>query len=168
MWCPTPAQAQYLFCALTNKYGYYFAGGKVGLTERGKPWCQDSGSFIPYIWVSYIFLNAALLLFDCMVWHMGSQFPDQALNPCPLQWKHKVPTPGLPVKSLCILKHIYSPNWDFWGRRLKIISCVHTSKHWEVHTPKCFSFVEWIIEYWANQDYFQLAVFEFWLWSNTF
>ena len=35
-----------------------------GLTERGKPWCQDGGSFIPYIWVSYIFLKAALFYYS--------------------------------------------------------------------------------------------------------
>ena len=31
---------------------------------------------------------------------MGSQFPDQGSNPCPLQWKHRVLTTGLLVSCL--------------------------------------------------------------------
>ena len=36
----------------------------------------------------------------------GSQFPDQGLNLCPLQWKHEVLTSGTSGKPLtqCILK----------------------------------------------------------------
>ena len=30
----------------------------------------------------------------------GSQFPSRGLNPCPLQWKHRVLTTGLPGNSL--------------------------------------------------------------------
>ena len=32
--------------------------------------------------------------------HVGSLFPNQGLNPCPLQWKRQVLTVGLPGKSL--------------------------------------------------------------------
>ena len=31
--------------------------------------------------------------------HMGSQFPDQGLNPCPLHWEHGVLTARPPEKS---------------------------------------------------------------------
>ena len=33
------------------------------------------------------------------VWHVGSQFPDQGSNPCPLHWKCRVLTTGPPGKS---------------------------------------------------------------------
>ena len=33
------------------------------------------------------------------MWHEESQFPDQGLNLCPLQWKHGVLTTGPPGKS---------------------------------------------------------------------
>ena len=42
--------------------------------------------------------------FGCTMWHVGSQFPDQGLNSCPLHWKHWVLTIGLPVKSRSLLK----------------------------------------------------------------
>ena len=34
---------------------------------------------------------------------MASYFPDQGLNPCPLQWKHGVLTRGSPGKSLGLM-----------------------------------------------------------------
>ena len=33
------------------------------------------------------------------MWYAGSQFPDQGLNLCPLQWKRRVLTTGPPGKS---------------------------------------------------------------------
>ena len=45
------------------------------------------------------------ILFYCIFWlchtirHVGSQFPDQGSNPCPLQWKGGVLTTGPPGKS---------------------------------------------------------------------
>ena len=30
----------------------------------------------------------------CATWHVGPSFPGQGLNPCPLQWKHRVLTTG--------------------------------------------------------------------------
>ena len=33
------------------------------------------------------------------VWHVGSYFPDQGLNPHPLHWKRRVLTTGPPGKS---------------------------------------------------------------------
>ena len=44
-----------------------------------------------------------LFLFGCTAWHAGSWFPDQGLNPCPLQWKWGVLITGPPGKSLNIL-----------------------------------------------------------------
>ena len=38
--------------------------------------------------------------------HMGSQFPDQGLNSCSLQWKHRVLTTRPTRKVLKSLKHI--------------------------------------------------------------
>ena len=37
--------------------------------------------------------------FGCASRHAGSQFPDQGSNLCPLQWKHRVLTTGLPGNS---------------------------------------------------------------------
>ena len=34
------------------------------------------------------------------VWHVGSWFPQQGSNLCPLQWKRRVSTTGPPGKSL--------------------------------------------------------------------
>ena len=35
-------------------------------------------------WLLYLFF---LLFFDCALWHVGSQFPNEGSNPHPLQWK---------------------------------------------------------------------------------
>ena len=40
-----------------------------------------------------------LFIFGRNTQHAGSQFPDQGSNPCPLQWKRRVLTIGLPRKS---------------------------------------------------------------------
>ena len=32
--------------------------------------------------------------------HVGSESPDQGLNPCPLQWKSRILTMGQPGKSV--------------------------------------------------------------------
>ena len=37
--------------------------------------------------------------FDQAEWHAGSYFPDRGLNLCPVQWKCRVLTAGLPRKS---------------------------------------------------------------------
>ena len=39
------------------------------------------------------------LFFDHTAWHVGSQFPNQVLNPGPLQWKSRILTTRLPGKS---------------------------------------------------------------------
>ena len=35
--------------------------------------------------------------------HVGSSFPNQGLNPCPLHWEHGVITTGAPGESLVLL-----------------------------------------------------------------
>ena len=40
--------------------------------------------------------------------HVGSQFPDQGSNSCPLKWKHGVLTTGPPGNSLYFLFYIFS------------------------------------------------------------
>ena len=50
------------------------------------------------------FCSLAVVLFVCLFFgratqHARSQFPDQGLNPCPLQWKLRVSTTGPPGKS---------------------------------------------------------------------
>ena len=47
----------------------------------------------------HISLFLICLLFSRTVWHTGSQFPDQGLNSCPLQWKNRFLTTGPPEKS---------------------------------------------------------------------
>ena len=39
------------------------------------------------------------LFFGCAAQHVGSYFPDQGSNLCPLQWKCRVLTTGLPGNS---------------------------------------------------------------------
>jgi len=42
--------------------------------------------------------------FGCAMQHVGSLFPHQESNPCPLYWKHRILTTGLPGKSHQLLK----------------------------------------------------------------
>ena len=57
------------------------------------------------------------LLFGHTVQHMGSYFPNQASNPCPLQWKCSVLTTGPPRKSPCLLflTVLVSAEKEDWG-----------------------------------------------------
>ena len=48
----------------------------------------DEGLFI--LFCLFVFISG------CTMWHMGSQFPDQGLNLCPLHWEHGVLPTGLP------------------------------------------------------------------------
>ena len=43
-----------------------------------------------------------LFFFGCAMWYVGSYFPDQGLNPCPLHLKGRVLTTGPPGKSLTL------------------------------------------------------------------
>ena len=49
------------------------------------------------------FVNFFYLFICRSVWHVGCQFPDQGLNPYPLQWKCRVLTTGPPGNSLNVL-----------------------------------------------------------------
>ena len=56
----------------------------------------------PTRWVtfSFFFFEEEVLYFILATHHVGSYFPDQGWNPCPLQWKGGVLTTSLPGKSL--------------------------------------------------------------------
>ena len=45
------------------------------------------------------FLPTFIFFFGCTALHMGSYFPDQGSNPCPLQWKLGGLITGLPGNS---------------------------------------------------------------------
>ena len=51
-----------------------------------------SPSLLSFFLKLFIFLSHA-------IWHVGSLFPNQGLNPWPLYWKHRVLTIGPPKKS---------------------------------------------------------------------
>ena len=65
-------------------------GWGPGSSHWGLPGAGHSSS-------SFYFLN---LVFGHAPRHVGSLFPDQGLNLCPLQWKRRVLTTGPPGKSL--------------------------------------------------------------------
>ena len=48
-------------------------------------------SILPF-WVINCILVILFLFFGCATQYMGSYFPDQESNPCPLHWKHRVLT----------------------------------------------------------------------------
>ena len=50
-----------------------------------------------------LFFFYFLFFFCCTGQHVGSQFPNQGLNPRPLQWKHRDLTTALPGKSHVLL-----------------------------------------------------------------
>ena len=50
-----------------------------------------------------IWLVALISFSGCAMWCSGFQFPNQGLNPGPLQWKHSVLTPGPPGNSLLFI-----------------------------------------------------------------
>ena len=59
----------------------------------------------------FLFQTLMLFYFDCALECVGSSFPNQALNPCPLQWKLRILTIGLPGKSqiaILIRRHTYT------------------------------------------------------------
>ena len=44
-----------------------------------------------------------IFIFGCTERHVGSQFPNQGLNSCPLYWEHRVLTTRPPGKSLLLV-----------------------------------------------------------------
>ena len=51
-----------------------------------------------YIYIFYIYIY--IFFFFCPAQQVGSESPDQGLNPCPLQWKSRILTMGQPGKSV--------------------------------------------------------------------
>ena len=47
-------------------------------------------------------VTSFFFFFGRAAWHVGSWFPNQGLNPLPLQWKHGVLTTGPQGKSLTV------------------------------------------------------------------
>ena len=76
---------------------YHSSLRKLAAQLGGEP--QVLGLFSnPQICLVYAdFFNFSF--FDPIVWHMGSQIPNQGLNPSSLQWKHGVLTTQQPGKS---------------------------------------------------------------------
>ena len=66
----------------------------VWLFQTKKLFRDSDGRYFVFIFVWLVFG-----LFCCTVWPEGSYFPDQGLNPCPLQWKHRFLTTEPPRKS---------------------------------------------------------------------
>ena len=65
---------------------------------KGRKWLSSHQQ----LWNAIRFHLWGIFFFFCLgrtAWHVGSYFPDQAWNPCPLQWKCKVLTAGLPGNS---------------------------------------------------------------------
>ena len=76
----------------------------VGQGCMGLVWSGHGKVLIPALFFflrNYLFCGGRFLfvLFSCIARHERSQFPDQGLKPCPLQWKHSVLTTGSPGKS---------------------------------------------------------------------
>ena len=73
-----------------------------------------------YVYV-FLFLCFGDFLFGHVMRHVGSQFPDQRWNLCPLQWKHGFLTSGPPGKSLSVCDLIFDPIFSgllgvfWWG-----------------------------------------------------
>ena len=62
---------------------------------------QQMSSSVPFMYYYYILnFDFFLFFFGHTMWYMESQFPDQRSNLCPLQWKPRVLTIGLPGKPL--------------------------------------------------------------------
>ena len=68
------------------------------LLFQGLPSCPSEHSSEIYA-LSDGILIFNCLFFGCTTWHVGSLFPDQESNLCPLHWKHEILTTGLPGKS---------------------------------------------------------------------
>ena len=76
-----------------------------------------------------------LVLFwpHCMAWHVGPSFPNQGLNPRPLQWKFGLLTTGPPGKSLSTIFTICPLTFGFaFGSSLVPV-------HFPVCLPICHS-----------------------------
>ena len=70
--------------------------------------------------VCFLFSFPSFFLFGYTVWPVRSYFPVQGLNPCPLQWRHGLPTTGSPRKAIYHVFFIHSPTDECLG-------CFHIS-----------------------------------------
>ena len=73
--------------------------GCMGLARSWQSF--NSGIIFFFFLRNYLFCGGCFLyvLFSCIARYERSQFPEQGLKPCPLQWKHSVLTTGSPGKS---------------------------------------------------------------------
>lgn len=72
--------------------------------------CSFSGNFL-YFSISWSHL-LKVVFFGCTWQDVGSQFPNHESIPCPLQWKHWVPTTGQPVNSWLVILKLYSIGYN--------------------------------------------------------
>ena len=63
------------------------------------------------------FYTIIIIIIFLAAWHVGSYFPNQGLNPCPLQGKHRVLTTGLPREFLFSM---FSASW--WASEFPVFS----------------------------------------------
>ena len=97
-------------------------------------------TLITKLWLSLFFLNLelALFIFDLTKWHVGYQFPDQGLNPCPLgleaQSLNNGP-PGSPSSHFLIVKKINIT--DFFIRKVLTIDlCARHHANWTYNSKE--------------------------------
>ena len=56
------------------------------------------------------FMSFFFLFLPCHAWHVGSYFPDQGSNPCPLQWKYGTLTSRPPGKPSMFFFFFFKQN----------------------------------------------------------
>ena len=59
--------------------------------------------------------NFFFFFFGHAIHHVGSYFPDQGSNRCPVQWKHRLLTTGLPGNSqerIIFVRHLLCTNYS--------------------------------------------------------
>ena len=67
-------------------------------------YAQSSEILFVCLFEIFMYLFAYLFfLFGHIAWHVGSQYPDQGLNPGPLQWKLTILTIETPGRLLKLL-----------------------------------------------------------------
>ena len=81
--------------------------------------------------LSFFFLFF-LFFFFLATWHVGSYFPDQGSNLCPLHSKHGVLTTGQPGKFLCLFFFKFLLEYSCFTRSLCLCCStpyLHVSRH---------------------------------------
>ena len=94
---------------MANRYRVSFWGDEnvlILIVVMVAQFCEYTKSIELYI--LFLFIYLFIYLFSCAVWHVGSYFPDQGSNLCPLQWERKVLTTGPLGKSRIVhFKWVY-------------------------------------------------------------